>query len=391
MSPSYDVVLIHRDLEDFAREVAEAIRTAATNVLVRPDFLDVKRDLSKVGPDSHVAVVYLGSTTGCRDKTITAALENAVSRQFPVLPIVRNRERGTIREKLPTVIENINAADWDKESIAALLTLFGMLGLVEQERKVFLSYRRSESTQMALQLHTELVRRRFDVFLDRFALPPGEDFQKRLDEDLGDKAFVVLLESSDLRYSPWVQHEILYAHSHRIDVLAITLPGVAESQLVPVIDEAFRIRLSEGDCPEGGQLTTDRLDSILERIELEHAKALRRRREQLLGSLRDQLYRRGCTCAPLKDWAILASATSKIPAVFLVTPRRPQPEDLYEVHLIRCNVADKTGCDSLFGAVVHEVEHLSDEQRSVLTWIAESGHLNVKRLRECALEEETAA
>ena len=91
------------------------------------------------------------------------------------------------------------------------------------------------------------MRSRFDVFLDRFALPPGEDFQKRLDEDLGDKAFVVLLESSDLRNSPWVQHEITYAHSHRIEVLALTLPGVVEAQLVPAIDEAFRIRLSEGD------------------------------------------------------------------------------------------------------------------------------------------------
>ena len=391
MPPSYEVVLIHQELEDFAREVAEAIRNAANDVLVRPDLLEVKYDLSSVGPDSHVVVVYLGSTAGRRDDAVTAALEDAVSRPFPVLPIVRNREQGSIREKLPAVIENINAADWDKESVTALLTLLGMLGLVEQERKVFLSYRRSESTQMALQLHTELVRRRFDVFLDRFALPPGEDFQKRLDEDLGDKAFVVLLESSDLRNSPWVEHEITYAHSHRIDVLAITLPGVAEPNLVPVIDEAFRIRLSETDCAADGQLTANTLGFILERIELAHAKALRRRREQMLGSLRDQLYRYGCTCAPLKDWAILATATRKIPAVFLVTPRRPQPEDLYAVHLVRCDVVDKTGCDSLSGAVVHEVEHLSDERRSVLTWVAESGRLKVKRLRECVLEEETAA
>ena len=151
MSTSYEVVLIHNELEDFACEVAETIRTAANDVLVQPGLLDFKYDISNVSPDAHVAVVYLGSTAGRRDGAVATALEEAVSRSFPVLPIVRNREPGAIHEKLPAVIENVNAADWESERIAAPLVLFGMLGLVEQERKVFLSYRRSESTPMALQ------------------------------------------------------------------------------------------------------------------------------------------------------------------------------------------------------------------------------------------------
>ena len=391
MSASYEVVLIHKGMEELAEEVARAVRAAVKEVLAQPDFLDFKYEMSTASPDSHVAVAYLGSVAGGDDSAVTRALEDAVSRQFPVLPIVRSSEPGTPCEKLPPVIEHIHAADWDNESPVALITLLGMLGLVEEERKVFLSYRRSESTHMASQLHTELVRRRFDVFLDRFALPPGEDFQKRLDEDLSDKAFVVLLESANLRHSPWVQHEITYAHSHRIDVLAITLPSVSDSQLVPAIDNAFRIRLTQDDCGPDGELTVEKLGAVLEQIEFIHAKALRRRREQILGSLRDQLHRDGCTCAPVKDWAILATATRRTPTVFLVTPRRPQPEDLYTLHLVRCDATDSTGRDNLAGAVVHEVEHISDERRSVLAWIGESEHLKVKRLRECTLEEEPAA
>ena len=391
MSASYEVVLIHKEMEEFAEEVTRAVRTAANEVLAQPDLLDFKYEMSTASPDSHVAVVYLGNVAGGDDSAVTGALKDAVSRQFPVLPIVRNSEPGTTREKLPAVIEHINAADWDNESAVALIALLGMLGLVEEERKVFLSYRRSESTYIASQLHTELVRSGFDVFLDRFALSPGEDFQKRLDEDLGDKAFVVLLESSNLRNSPWVQHEITYAHSHRIDVLAITLPDVSDPQLVPAIDNAFRIRLSQNDCEPDGQLTAEKLGAILERIEFTHATALRRRREQMLGSLSDQLHRDGCTCVPVKDWAILATATRRKPAVFLVTPRRPQPEDLYALHLVRCNATDSTGRDNLAGAVVHEVEHIADERRSLLAWIGESGHLKVKRLRECALEKGPAA
>ena len=393
MVASYEVVLIHKGLDQFASEIEKAVRDAAAKVLLQSslNLLDFKYAISAVSPGSHVAVVYLGSTAGCGDRAVKDALEKAVRCQFPVLPIVRKQESGTVREKLPCVIKHVNTADWDDSPTEALIALLGMLGLVEQERKVFLSYRRSESTQVALQLHTELARRRFDVFLDRFALPPGEDFQRRLDEDLGDKAFVVLLESSDLRSSQWVQHEIAYAHSHRIDVLAITLPGVSDQQLVPVIDDAFRIRLAESDLAQDGQLTDQKLDAILELIEFAHAKALRRRREQMLGSLRDKLHMDGCTCVPLKDWAILATATCRKPAVFLMTPRRPQPEDLYAVHLVRRDVTDSTGRGKLSGTVVHEVEHIADEQRNVLAWIAKTGQLKVRKLRECALEEETAA
>ena len=289
------------------------------------------------------------------------------------------------------MIEHINATDWDAESAVATVALLTMLGLVEQQRRVFLSYRRSDSAHMATQLHTELVRNRFDVFLDRFALLPGEDFQRKLDEDLADKAFVVLLESPDLRDSPWVQHEITYALSHRIDILAITLPRVTKAQLVPAIDEAFRVRLEDGDCTTGGQLTSETLRSVLQRIELAHARALRRRREQMVGSLRDQLERDGCNCVPVEDWTILATGHGRIPGVFLVTPRRPRPEDLYAVHVVRRRMANRVNRGDLFGAVVHEVEHLADEQRSLLIWICDSANLRMRRLRECALGEETAA
>lgn len=391
MSPPYQVVFVHKELTDFARAVETTIRASATDVLIQPDLLDFKHDMSEARADAHVVVVYLGSTDGRQDGTVTTALRDAVRRSFPVLPIVRNREPGAIPEKLPPVIEHINAADWDKDTIGASLVLLGMLGLVERERKVFLSYRQRDSTQIAVQLHTELVRSRFDVFLDRFALPPGEDFQKRLDEDLSDKAFIVLLESADLRSSPWVQHEIAYAHSHRIDVLALTLPGTSDTQLVPAIDEAFRVRLHERDCTDDGCLNTATLSSILERIELAHARALRRRREQMIGSLTDKLHRDGCACAPLENWAIWATGDGKVPSVFLVTPRRPQPEDLYATHLLRRYVAGRTGRADMSAAVVHETEHMAEERRRVLTWIGESGQLAMRRLRECALDEDAAA
>src|SRR5258708_26498777 len=55
-------------------------------------------------------------------------------------------------------------------------------------------------------LFRSLARARFDVFLDRFSVPPGEDFQQRLDRDVGDKAFIVVIESPGLRSSRSEEH-----------------------------------------------------------------------------------------------------------------------------------------------------------------------------------------
>ena len=74
MSPCYEVVFIHSELEDFAREVEDTVRYATRQVLLQPDLLSFKYDMSDVGPDSQVVVVYLGSTAGRNDVTVIAAL-----------------------------------------------------------------------------------------------------------------------------------------------------------------------------------------------------------------------------------------------------------------------------------------------------------------------------
>ena len=115
MAASYEVVLIHKGLDEFAGEIEKAVRAAAAKVLLQTNLnlLDFKYTISAVSLDAHVAVVYLGSTAGCGDKTVKKELERAVGCQFPVLPIVRKKEPGTVCETLPSVIKRVNTADWD--------------------------------------------------------------------------------------------------------------------------------------------------------------------------------------------------------------------------------------------------------------------------------------
>lgn len=390
MPSPYIVVVAHQDLPDFASDVRESLREATREILLQPDLVEFRDELVDVDPESSTAVVYLGSEAGSSDDSIDALLAEALDRQIPIMPLVHSAGQQVALDMLAPSIRRLNVADWNGQRGQSLAALLGMLGLVEHERKIFISYRRSESTQLATQLHTELARSRFDVFLDRYSVAPGEDFQRKLDRDLGDTAFMLLIESPELRASRWVQHEIAYAHSHRIGVIALTTPDVADGELVLSIDEAFRIRLTPEDLTDEGTLAPERLRHVVLQIELAHARALRRRREQLLGSVRDKLFLGGYDCEPIDDWAVLATRSGREASVFLVTPRRPRPEDLYDLHCLHTRVASESR-NGMSGALVHDVEHVGARERKVLAWTAEPWPYESLLLHEWVLSDSAAA
>ena len=385
MTRPYEVVIVHEGLDDWARAVKESVRETVETILSQSEAVGFREvnssdDLYELrNPDHHVVVLYLGNRAGGQSEAINSVLNMALENSISVLPVVRRSDPGDVEEKLPQSVQLLNAADWNEDRSQALTALRQMLGLEESERKVFISYSRQESSEVAFQLHDALSRRKFDVFLDRFSVQPGEDFQRKLDQELADKAFVVLLESPGVRKSRWIQHEVVYALNHRIGVLAVTMPSVG-SESVSAVPEAFRLRLCPTECANGRGLTDKALERVLGKIEIGHAQALRRRREQLLGSLREKLVKDGGCCRPVEDWAIVASVPVKGTSVFLITPRRPRPSDLYHLYQVRSNAVFDAGSD-LKAVLVHATENISCEQKYVLDWVREGRGLDVMLLQ----------
>ena len=383
-NPTYLLSIVQSDREELGREIGDAVRDAAAKVVGCAGLVDVAERVPSASSGSHVVVVYAGSRVGAQDSDVDAEIAKALADGLAVLPVYRSSGPDGVRDMLPDRIEHLNAVDWDHDRSLALGTILRLLGLVEDERRLFLSYVRRDSASVAEQLHRELQKRQFDVFLDRFTVAPGADFQRRLTEDLADRAFLLLLESDGIRDSEWVQYEINYALTHRIGTLAVTMPKVAKGREAPV-DEAFRYRLSAGDL-DGDELTSAAVDVLLERIELSHASALRRRREQLLGSLIDHLVACGCSCAPLSEWAIAAKATNRVPGAFQVAPRRPRVEDLRALERERDRVRGCAGMDAIAATLVHDVEHISEDHGDLLQWVGAPRHLALGRILETGLE-----
>ena len=360
----------------------EAIFNAAEDLTNVANLLEVSSDLSEEGIPQVVA--YLASEAGREDDRVIEVIEAALARDVAILPVVRGDETGSVTDKLPERLRRLNAASWTENRVVVATSLLQMLGLVEAERKVFISYRQSETRELAGRLHATLVERGFDVFLDRFSVEPGADFQRRLDEDLGDKAFVLLLESSGLEESKWVRHEIAYAHARRIEILALTLPDCTNR--VRAIDNAFRHELAQGDVTGVGTLTSGALASTLDTIELAHARALRRRREQILGSVTRKLQIGGCECQPADDWCVLATRPWKGESgLFWVTPRRPTTRDFYALSRQHERVAGAEGHAKLKGAVVHESGRLADDYHELMDWVSRLSGKELATVGTCSL------
>ena len=239
-----------------------------------------------------------------------------------------------------------------------------MLGLVESERKLFLSYRRIEAEGLALQLRRELTDRQFDVFLDRFSVPPGVDFQRRLTQELADKSFVLLLETRTAQNSDWVQWEVSYAIDHHIPVLALSLPGSDPDGKFGVLDDAFRLPIESDDLTEpmsaDAELSSTSLSAVLDAIEMQAARGLRRRRTQLLTSVDMALMSAKIKRRPLDGWAVLAEPSGAPPTAYLITPRAPLPVDLRLLDQLRAG----TGLANCEGRLVHNTVDESLRRRS---------------------------
>ena len=98
---------------------------------------------------------------------------------IPILPVVSDLAR--IREEIPEVLRPLNCLDYREGGAQRVATaLLECCGLLPRQRRVFLSYRRSEARHAAVQLFDELSARVFDVFLDTHGVAPAVDFQTTL-------------------------------------------------------------------------------------------------------------------------------------------------------------------------------------------------------------------
>jgi hypothetical protein len=351
------------------RRLGEAVAEAVKR-RVGPGVLDIRDSLGPIVDDPasdapHRVAVWVG-----KEDADLQSLEYAIAASLPILPVAVDRDF----RALPALLSALNASVFGEDLAPLVEVVLRMLGLSERERRVFVSYRRDDTTPLADQLRHALLDRGFDVFIDRFSIEPGEDVQRRIDIELGDKAFVLVLESPTMHESKWIQHEITYAVQHGLALHSLMVPGVAQHQQIAELDgRRESIGLVNGTLP------ADALEDVCLRLEVVHASRLRRHREQMVDALRTWLVEAGFDARVGHDWTVVAERDDER-RLYLITPRAPTAADLYAAHLARVRLdPDATG------VVAHNPRDLDADLVALNSWVAEDRNLRTAVLEDlCA-------
>lgn len=193
-------------------------------------------------PDSKssaVAIFFGGK------RSIKIDIGSAIdAKTLPILPVASRADK--VSKEIPPLLAGLNCVfykDHGPERVYA--SLLECLGLLPRQRRVFLSYRRKDSTPVALQLFAELSARNYEVFLDTHTIGAGIDFQESLWHNLCDVDVLIMLDTPTYFDSRWTAAEFGRALAKGIGVLRVQWPDstpsifTGTSSLVELISTEF--------------------------------------------------------------------------------------------------------------------------------------------------------
>jgi len=245
-----------------------------------------------------------------------------------ILPVAQ--EGTDINNWLPQFVSKLNASFWSKNDFFEVVDEILYVAGLDPCRRVFISYKRTECTALSEQLFVALSKKRCDVFLDRFCVPPAWDFQEKLVEDLADKSLVLVLESPTLMDSKWVQYELNFAKMNRIGILAIRLPNQVSTSQVSGIQSASIIELRSCEYINS-QLTPKGLRKIIRQVLRESRIAYLKRLFELKSGLKFGLNAHGVLAKRDPSGMLLAQSSSCRSWYGLwATPMVPKSLDFYK-------------------------------------------------------------
>ena len=155
--------------------------------------------------------------------------------------------------------------------------------MLPRQRRIFLSYRRTETTAAAIQLFSELSARQFNVFLDTHSIGSGVDFQEQLWHQLSDVDVLLMLDSPGYFSSRWTDAEYGRALAKGIGILRVQWPDATPSTKTGT---ASRLELLPCEIKADGQLSESAVERLCSQLEAVRSLSHALRMRSLMDSVR---------------------------------------------------------------------------------------------------------
>jgi hypothetical protein len=233
-------------------------------------------NLSTLSSTSPAMAVYLGGEAADGEDAVVFLQSASV----PIQPVVASLD--DYKKWTPPALHMVNgtAIDWASPDFTEVVNkVLENLSLLRRERRLFISYRRTESLAIAHQLRVAFDDAGYDTFLDLSSVPKGDDFQKVLWHRLLDSDVMIVLDTPNFLESQWTQEEVAKALSASVGMLRVVWPGVDR---VRAAELAFPLQLTFDDFENKERLTDDATIRIVVQTEALRARNLAARHTNLV-------------------------------------------------------------------------------------------------------------
>lgn len=326
--------------------------------------------------------IYFGDINGLhQDLDIT---KNLLEDGTMILPI--HFSDGSFSKEIPNILSNQNGILYKTSENERIVNIaLEAFELLRSTRKVFISYRRSESTSTAIQLYEALEGHNFDVFLDTHSIGKAEPFQDELWHRMGDCDVIVLLNTPDFLESHWCKEEFAEANAKQIGIVQLVWPNHKIQNIDSASYISYPIQLNQIDFINGlyddkdkSKFIDDAIKNILQQVESVRARNLAARQDNLITEFR--------------------SIALKNNRVVTVQPERFLTEDLpngeHVIYIPTVGVPQSTSCQAaeikkeLLGykdvsiRIIYDDLRIRDKWLKHLDWLNDNFKKDIKTLKK---------
>lgn len=313
----------------------------------------------------HVLVLLTdGSTLDPQTERLAQDWKQRAGGNGVIIPVL---SLGAGSASLPNSLRGMNRLSdlGSADALAADILRWIHLGA---ERKIFLSYRRDDTKDLADQIHQALVQRGYRIYLDRFSGTPGRFFPQEIAEELADKGCVLLLESRNLAQSRWTKWEIAFARHYRLGLMALNVDGAPPLSGPQPLDRMnVRTKFSSGD------LSSSDLDNAVGFVAQRYSINAIARRVYYEELLRRTANAEGVGFQELGAGTYELSARGKTALVY----PSGRPGSLAELH--HAAVFPSTAGSSDFRILAGQHQHLPSNTSRDLDWLARLADVRLRQ------------
>ena len=282
MSFKYQLICLGDIRNKSYEEIREVFLDKVKDLGIQQDAIEVicASDINKYSNKQPTFAFYLG----CKNNSGVDAniLEQLIKNGDVVFPLYFEN----FEDEIPNVIKSMNGTLYISEKVSAVVNCaLESFRLLRKSRRVFISYKRSESTGVAQQLFDLLIRNGFDPFLDSYSIRPADNFQEELLHRMTDSDVLIQLYTPEFFESQWCKIEVEEANLKQIGVVVLLWPDV---ELKPFSHLVASEILTE-DCFNERQpnvmrtLKSDIANKVVKTVESIRARNLAARQDSICG------------------------------------------------------------------------------------------------------------